>query len=341
MNTEQNKEQGKPITPEEIRNEGLRMDEEMRQRSMEGEGIVKMHTAIQWMQVVMNSAAPRPLFRELWHEGEVCILFADTNTGKSILAVQIAEMLSAEHLVLYFDFEMSAKQFEGRYSNDYKDHYPFRENLRRLELDPDAEIPEGWIFEEYLNDCIERIIVKTGAKILIIDNLTYLRQEIEKAKDALPLMKELKALKNRHSLSILALAHTPKRDMTKPITRNDLQGSKMLMNFCDSAFSIGESASDNTLRYIKQIKARATELIYSNNNVIVARITKPDNFLCFEFIGYGNERDHLKQVVHEDRNEMHEQVLELYKQGQSLRQIGEQLGISHITVRNVVQKNKL
>ena len=54
----------------------------------------------------------------------------------------------------------------------------------------------------------------------------------EKAKDALPLMKHLKVLKNKYNLSILALAHTPKRDLTKPITRNDLQGSKMLINFC-------------------------------------------------------------------------------------------------------------
>jgi len=39
-----------------------------------------------------------------------------------------------------------------------------------------------------------------------------------------------KALKT-NTLSILALAHTPKRDQHNPITKNDLQGSKMLITF--------------------------------------------------------------------------------------------------------------
>jgi hypothetical protein len=62
--------------------------------------------------------------------------------------------------------------------------------------------------------------------VLIIDNLTYLRDETENARNALPLMKFLKELKSKHGLSILALAHTPKRDSSKPLGRNDLQGIK-------------------------------------------------------------------------------------------------------------------
>ena len=94
--------------------------------------------------------------------------------------------------------------------------------------------------EDYLHDSIATAIQNTGARVLIIDNITYLRQETERAKDALPLMKHLKALKLEYNLSILALAHTPKRDQSKPLTLNDLQGSKMLMNFSDSSFCIGE-----------------------------------------------------------------------------------------------------
>ena len=54
----------------------------------------------------------------------------------------------------------------------------------------------------------------------------------------------MKALKSKYGLSILVLAHTPKRDSGKPLGRNDLQGSKMIINFCDSAFAIGESAKN-------------------------------------------------------------------------------------------------
>jgi hypothetical protein len=301
-------------------------------------GLFIIEPANWWQEQAKNCPVPRPLFKELWHEGEVCILFADTNTGKSILAVQIGEEISAEQLVLYFDFELTKKQFENRYSNGYDHHYIFRENLHRVEIDPDAEVPDGMLFEEFLNECMEWAVEDTGAKILIIDNLTYLRQETERAREALPLMKQLKALKNKYGLSILCLAHTPKRDTTKPITRNDLQGSKMLINFCDSAFSIGESASDNTLRYIKQIKARNTEVIYDSKNVIIARITKPDNFLCFEFMGCGPERDHLKQISDEERDEMKTKVHELHQQGRSTREIGRELGIHYATASRIIKR---
>ena len=180
-----------------------------------------------------------------------------------------------------------------------------------------------------MNFSIEKSIIETGAKILIIDNLTYLKSATESAKDALPLMKHLKALKSKHCLSIMALAHTPKRDLSKPITRNDLQGSKMLINFCDSSFSIGESHSDKNLRYLKQIKQRNTEQIYDAENVCVCQIDKPLNFLLFEFVNFGKEWEHLKQHTERDKDNLNEKVIELKRQGRSLREIGAELGISH------------
>jgi hypothetical protein len=124
-------------------------------------------------------------------------------------------------------------------------------------------------------------------------------------------MKHLKALKNKYGLSILALAHTPKRDLSKPITRNDLQGSKMLINFCDSAFAIGESSNDKNIRYLKQIKARSTEQIYDAENVCVCQIVKPANFLGFEFLNFGTEREHLKQQSESEKTEIENSVKNL------------------------------
>ena len=226
----------------------------------ESKGLFTVKTASRWIEQAKTRPIPQMLFGEFWFEGELCILFADTNLGKSILAVQISNSISRgeqirgfkletpKQPILYFDFELSDKQFENRYSIKFEQHYSFDNNFIRVEINPDAIIPETQTFEDYLNYSLERSIAETGAKVLIIDNLTYLKNETEKAKDALPLMKHLKALKNKYGLSILALAHTPKRDLSKPITRNDLQGSKMLINFCDSSFSIGESHSDKNLR---------------------------------------------------------------------------------------------
>lgn len=316
----------------------------------DNKGLFTVKPANEWIKQAKNRPVPQMLFGEFWFEGELSILFADTNLGKSILAVQIGNSISrGEQIngfklqkeaskVLYFDFELSDKQFENRYSVNFKNHYCFNDNFMRVEVNPDASIPKDQSFEDFLNHSLERSITETESRILIIDNLTYLKNETEKAKDALPLMKHLKALKSRYELSILALAHTPKRDLSKPLTKNDLQGSKMLINFCDSAFTIGESFTDKAIRYIKQIKQRNTEHIYDADNVITCEITKPDNFLQFSFKGFAAEREHLKQLSEKDRESLVEKAKELSQQGKSQRQISAELGISLGAVNKYLKK---
>ena len=333
---------------EDIKTEGEQLLKQGNE-AKESKGLFTVKTASLWIEQAKTRPIPQMLFGEFWFEGELCILFADTNLGKSILAVQIGNSISKgeqiqgfkletpKQPILYFDFELSDKQFENRYSIKFEKHYNFDNNFIRVEINPDAFAPDNISNEDYLNQSLERSITETGAKVLIIDNLTYLKNETEKAKDALPLMKHLKALKNKYGLSILALAHTPKRDLSKPITRNDLQGSKMLINFCDSSFSIGESHSDKNLRYLKQIKQRNTEHIYDAENVCVCQIDKPLNFLLFEFINYGKEWEHLKQHTEKDKESMNEKVNELKQQGRSLREIGAELGISHMKVSRILK----
>jgi hypothetical protein len=316
-------------------------------------GIFNVKTASAWMEEAKLRPIPKMLFGELWFEGELCILFADTNLGKSILAVQIGDSISKgepikafkleaqKQSILYFDFELSDKQFEARYSMKFQGHYEFDDNFIRAEMNPEKSdhTQHGFeTFEEYLYDSLEQSIIESGAKVLIIDNITYLKDETEKAKFALPLMKLLQALKKRYGLSILTLAHTPKRDLSKPITRNDLSGSKMLINFCDSSFSIGESHSDKNIRYLKQIKSRNTEIIFDSENICVCQIEKPNNFLRFDLLNYGTEREHLKQYSEQDKDSLNERVLELNKQGKSLREIGTELSVSHMKVRRILDK---
>ena len=113
----------------------------------------------------------------------------------------------------------------------------------------------------------------------------------------------------------------------------------MLINFCDSTFAIGESHSDKSLRYLKQIKQRNVEPRYDTNNVCVCRIDKPDCFLGFEFVDYDYEYKYLRKPDEDDRRERNELVLMLRKQGRSYREIAETIGnISHTTVRGIVNR---
>lgn len=195
-------------------------------------------------------------------------------------------------------------------------------------------------FEKEFIKSLEASIIENDFKVIIIDNLTYLKNETEKAKDALSLMKELKSLKNKHNLSMLILAHTPKRDSSKPLIKNDLSGSKMLINFCDSAFAIGESSSEIGLKYIKQIKQRNTEQRYGADNVILCEIEKINSFLQFSFMDFGNEYEHLKTVEIANKDDRNDLILALHNQGKSNVAIAEELDISEGTVRYVLNKLK-
>jgi RecA-family ATPase len=319
------------------------------------QGMFLIKPVNKWIEIAKNRPIPKMLFDCLWFEGEICILFSDTNLGKSILAVQIADSISTgksilgfrseaeQQKVLYFDFELSDKQFETRYSENYHNHYRFNDRFYRAEINPDAELPHEFEnFESYLFDSLEKALITSHAKILIVDNITYLSAETERAKDALPLMKHLKSLKQKYGLSVLVLAHTPKRDLSKPITRNDLQGSKMLINFCDSSFTIGECSQDKGLRYIKQIKVRNTDFMFDKDNVVVCRIEKVKNFLQFEYENFGREEDYLKQFKKEDVLQLEKDILELKKcePKLSLNEIAKRTDTYKMNVKRILDSNK-
>jgi archaellum biogenesis ATPase FlaH len=307
-----------------------------------------------WMEEARNKPIPKMLFGEFWYEGEICILFADTNLGKSSLAVQIADSitkgksitpfgLEAEaQKVLYFDFELSDRQFISRYSEQkfgsYTNIYEFDEKLLRVEVNPDGGVADNFAeYEKSLIASIEDAIEETGTKVLIIDNITYLKNDNEKAKDALPLMKALKSLKTKHNLSIQVLAHTPKIYLSRPITKNDLAGSKMLINFCDSAFSMGKSQLGSEYRYLIQVKQRNSGQVYDSDNVCYGRISKPDNFLMFDFEGYGAESEHIDTSRNGKEQEI-QQVNELSSQGYTQRRIAEMTGHSLGKVNALVKE---
>lgn len=321
-------------------------------KSVKSKELLVLKSANQSMKDSSLNDVPNLLFDHFWLEGELCILYADTNLGKSILAVQIADSISKgepvegfsftakKQPVLYFDFELSDKQFEARYSNNYTDHYRFDDSLYRVTINSDADIIDEKEFNKKICRKMEEYIMQTGAKVVIIDNLTYLNVETEKARFALPLMQYLKRLKSHYGLSILMLAHTPKRNPTNPLSKNDLQGSKMMMNFCDSSFAIGESQTMTNIRYLKQIKQRNIEHKYHTENVCVFELSKKHNFLGFTFAGYSSEYEHLYRPEEKSRAERDELILKLKKEGLSSRKIADRINLSHTAVIDILKKYK-
>jgi hypothetical protein len=312
-------------------------------------GLFNEHSMSEWLESAAHKQVPRRLFAEFWAEGELAILFADTGAGKSALAMQVSDSISTgkpipgftmeapPQPVLYFDFELTEIQLQKRYAVEqridgqiwYDHHHQFSERFRRIEINGASSIFESIVnWEQTLVSEMERHIKASGAKIVIVDNITYLARETEKGKFALPLMQKLNDLKKQHGLSIMVLAHTPKRDDSRPLSLNDLAGSKILANFADSVFAIGKSTRESKLRYLKQLKARSTDLVYGTDEVAVFRFEKVDNFLGFEYVGTASEYDHLKPPSDSDKAELVNTAQMLSEQGRSQRAIARELRIS-------------
>ena len=316
--------------------------------------LLRCKKAAEWLIHEQRHPDLKPLFGNFWLETELCILFADTNLGKSILAVQIADSLtrdycigpfknnfSADTRVLYVDCELSTRQFMIRYTDDEWGSHGFSDQFYRGELHPDMEDPvRAYNYENYIRNELEAAITDVKPQVLIIDNITYMRRGTQSTGEALPLMKMLKALKAKHHLSILVLAHTPKRNACHPLTVNDLQGSKMLINFADSALAIGQSQTQPHLRYLKQIKQRSRDEQYGADNVCLISREKEMSFLGFKFEGYANEADHLRKPELGATDGEKQMVLDLHNQGKTLRQIANELGMHFTSVGRIVRREK-
>ena len=282
---------------------------------------------------------PRQLWGPLWHEGEVACLFADTNVGKSIYAVEIAEHIAYTEKVVYFDFEMSDKQFQMRYSLDGA-LYTFPDNFLRAtySLDYDGGLN--------LTDVIEHIAlaaIDAEARVIIIDNITWICNRCESGDAAGEFMQMLIDIKRRYDLSILVLAHTPKRNIHSPLTQNSLAGSKRLANFMDSIFAIGVDSTDRPAgRYIKQIKVRSCETVYGDSSVLLGRLEKRGTVLRIwpddpERTAPEHRLLQLPDDADADRDRLIDDIRRLTDEGMSQREIAAATGLSQSKVNRLLK----
>jgi len=314
-----------------------------------------LRNAVQRMEDAKNQPEIKRLVSDIWQTNELHILFGDNASGKSILAVSIADALSKGKKflflendnqplkILYYDFELSDRQFRKRYSDNFDNGYDFSQNFIIDNLDFSELLKQNTNkkFEEILFEKIIADVTASNTNVLIIDNLTYLNmQTTQETAVAMQVMRQLTDLKRDKNLSIMVIAHTPKIDLYSPLTINSLAGSKHISNFADSVSCIGKSQSDPNLRYIKQVKpSRSGELIYDTNNVITCKLAKNGNFLTLDFLQFDSELLHLKQRKGLS-NEQKQQIVELNAQGKSYREIAEELNISKSVVGKILNRKE-
>ena len=307
----------------------VRMFQEMESKEQQPNkkegGMLQVMSANDTMKAASAEPNPVPLWKELWNAGEMACVFGDTNCGKSIHAVQLADLLSGSgHKVLYVDLELSRKQFQLRYTDEFTgEPYRFSPNFYRAEITPDSfEYDED--FETSLLDNIRDCALRYDCTVVIVDNLTYLCSRMEKGTDAALFMFRLRELKVKYNWSTLIIAHTPKRPATSPITLNDLAGSRKLSNFFDSIWAVGVVGSHAAgKRYIIQLKYRQGEYSHGSPNVLVCQISKDGARLYLREEGCSDEASLLMQPAKQDP--MIERIKELHTAGKTQREIVEAL----------------
>ena len=259
----------------------------------EAEPATRIRTAAQRLTDARNAPPLQPLFGCLWETPGIAILAGDTGVGKSVLAVHIAHLITSDTAellglrcvvqqpVLYYDFELTDRQFEKRF-----DGFPFTDLLLTGDTNPAAVDVENFTFEHICAD-----LDRTAARIIILDNITALALKTTADADvSMGIMKGLKRLQLERGVSSLVLAHTPKLPAGAALTLNHLAGSKHLSNFADSVFFIGRSVQGPRTRYVKQVKNRTDEEL---PGVLVCELSDEAGHLGFTLLGADDEAPHL------------------------------------------------
>lgn len=294
-----------------------------------------------------NQQAPRRLFGDYMFAGEICGLFGDSNAGKSIVVSDMALSMAygISHWeepmtegkgvkVLWCDLELNQSQIARRLAGAVPLMQNIGGSIVRAEFKPGAHSKATMdLFLENLTNYLGD--AETRPDVVIMDNLMCIASYTS-PKAIRKLMQELKHLAYAYDVSFLIVGHTRKRNLSKAVTQNDLAGTKVLMNYFDSAFVVCESAKDTGTRYFKLIKTRQKAKI---NDVAEVEISD-EPYLHYEFVEYNEEKEHLadRALNHETIGPVEEKlILDMRKKGHSIRQISDEMCISKSTIHRFLK----
>lgn len=300
----------------------------------------KVHASILFRHTKPTSMErPKQLFGQLWAEGELAFLFADDGAGKSILAVQIGCAIVngistpgfpcevEKQPVTLIDAELSDYQFNSRYPKGLPSQ------LYRMTFSEDQQASLVKADIGFVVNEIEAAATSCNSRIIILDNLSALTSMIDctKTSDSIQLMGLLNELKKK-GFSVLVIDHCRKpmkEGEFKPISKHDLQGSKMKSNLADSVFSIGKSAIGENTRYIKALKIRSYEMVYTKS-AVATMLLRPDP-LRLEFVGLNAEWQHV--------NDRESQMNKMVSEGKTQAEIAQAFGISQQAVSKALNND--
>jgi KaiC/GvpD/RAD55 family RecA-like ATPase len=304
-------------------------------------------------EVVVKGAQAKPrrhLMGSLLRESDVCFIFGDEGCSKSILAFQIGDAVAAGRSAfvgpefynectegkktIILDFELDDEDVADRYSEEVeaefskertKAFHRFSDNFFRADINPECEDLKD--LDLKIMRQIETLVEFEHPELLIIDNLSWLVSESHDPGIATAFVRKLMTISRRYAVSVLVVAHTPKRNTAEPLEARHLAGAKALSNFATNVIGIGISKLDSHKRYIKHIKNRKGIKVFTEENVATFTVAKSGPNLIWEYDGTTVESIHLSITDREEfERDMLERCMDLLRQGYSYRRIAEKTG---------------
>lgn len=226
---------------------------------------------------------PKRLIGDMIYINELTIIFGRSGVGKSVLVNQIADAISrGVHLdlgngiilenqsepigVILYDFELNKSQVQVRFNKSKRFINFYR-----------AEIKRGEYLEDNPQDVVNKLLFgaeSVSAKCIVIDNISAISGDIEKSDKAVKFMQLLMASKKK-GYTIIVIAHTPKIDKYKPLTKEHISGSNKINQLTDTAIGIGlVNVDGDDEYYIIHNKGRNGKKTFHKGNVIHTVITK-------------------------------------------------------------------
>jgi len=238
----------------------------------------------------------------IWRTGEVALLIGAGGTGKSTLAVQLAESIARGRAlepfgrpsrlkVLYLDLQNSDDQFRRRYvlpgiatgrgRRKRTTRYKFSHAFTRIGYDIEGlEVPESFKgnFSRYLHHSLNLIQRSHEADVLIIDDLTSFDPR-GGAGAALRNMRSLSLLAHTSGIGILVLLTTPQSRRGNNNARRlaPLDIPARIFEICkaaDTVLGLGTSTFGRDIRYLKHLACRTAPPIYYGESVFAYRLTR-------------------------------------------------------------------
>lgn len=309
------------------------------QRNKLNRNTYRLRTFNQVVEVAKNLPPAINLFGNLIFQGEVTILAGDTGVGKSLLAGDIAIKIAkglpgASPLInqsgalktFYVDYELTDRQFSKRFS---REDYPA--NLFRIDANPDC-IGCGLSLSTII-----KMVHEQKPELLILDNLSAAIMDSGKdAEIAIKVMAEMKKLQKELNMTVIVIAHTPKRLENMPLRVDNVGGSKHIANFADSIFFIAKSSQGKNVRYMKHVKGRNSEI---EEEVYLLNLVADANGIHFEYKGMDDEKNHLADYyAGEDKSSRNDEIKKMYAAGKSMEEIAAHFGINKSTVSRIIGK---